>query len=424
MTESAKILIVEDSPTQAMILKSLLSRNGYGVVLAKDGRKGLLAAQEWKPDLVISDVMMPVMNGFELCKAIKGKVALRDIPVILLTSLSKPENIIQGINVHADYYVTKPYEHDFLLSKVEDILAHQSNQEKEKGGNGLQISLAGKSFTIRANRQQIVNILLSTYENALLQNRELIDTRDKLEKSMEELTKSQTQLIQAEKKSALATLVAGVAHELNNPMMGMLNYVQYCLKHLPDNPKLQTVLKDTERETYRCIEIVRNLLTFSRVEKAGEEEYRKVSCLAIFERVVKLLSYRIGKENVTVTRRIDDRVPEIRLRANSIQQVFLNLIVNALDALKESDKKELELRIRPGNRFVQVSIADSGCGISPENLPRIFDPFFTTKPVGEGTGLGLSLCHGIIKDHGGEMTCESKPGSGTAFTLMLPMEQK
>lgn len=139
-------------------------------------------------------------------------------------------------------------------------------------------------------------------------------------------------------------MVAGVAHEMNNPMMGILNFVQYCLKHTPDNDRRYNVLQDAERETKRCIGIVKNLLTFSRMEKEGSEELQKESCSEIFERVIRLISYRIDGQDVSIIQHITEGTPLVWMRVNNIQQVFLNLIVNSLDALRDSPRKEIDHR--------------------------------------------------------------------------------
>jgi PAS domain S-box-containing protein len=233
-----------------------------------------------------------------------------------------------------------------------------------------------------------------------------------------------TVLAQTERMNATATLAAGVAHELNNPMMGMLNFAQYCLKHTSEDDRRYPVLQDIERETKRCVDIVDNLLTFSRTGREGEEEYRKDSLATVIDQVVRLLSYRIEKEHVVVTYHIAEGTPEIWMRMNSMQQVFLNLVNNALDALKNSQKKEIQVEVRGEDDFVQVTVADSGCGIAPENLGKIFTPFFTTKHTGQGTGLGLPISESIIREHGGKITCESKLGAGTKFIILLPIERK
>ena len=249
-------------------------------------------------------------------------------------------------------------------------------------------------------------------------------TEQKLQKLLNELKGSQSQLMQAGKMGAMGTMTAGIAHELNNPLMGILNFIQYCLKHTSKEDRRYAVLQDAERETKRSSDIVRNLLTFSRMEQEGEEGYQEESYDVIFDRVLNLLSYRVEKEKVLVTRHTAKETPKIWMKANGIQQVVFNLISNAMDGMKKSEKKEMHIDIHPEGEFVQMTIADTGCGISAEDLERIFDPFFTTKPTGEGTGLGLSICHSIVESHGGEIVCESELGTGTKFKVLLPIEKR
>ena len=254
-----------------------------------------------------------------------------------------------------------------------------------------------------------------------------VTERKKAEKELKklytELKESQAQLIQSEKMSAVGTLVAGVAHELNNPITAILHFTQYCINHTSEEDRLYTILQDIEKETRYCIDTTQNLLTFSHMQR-GEAIYQKESLNTIFSRVLKLLSYRIEKNNISITKHMGIGIPDILMNVNNMQQVFLNLIDNALDALKESKQKKIDIDILRKDKYVRVTIADSGCGIAPENIDNIFDPFFTTKSVGKGTGLGLSLCHSIIKAHNGEITCESVPGQGTKFKILLLVNGK
>lgn len=243
-------------------------------------------------------------------------------------------------------------------------------------------------------------------------------------KAYDRLKNQSLLLMRTEKMSAIGTLVAGVAHELNNPMMGILHFTQYCIKTTSENEHIHSVLKDIECETRRCIDIVYNLLTFSPTGNEGKEKYKKEGCNYALKRVLKLLSFRIEKQGVSILGHVDEDAPTIWMKTKQIQEVFLNLINNALDALEESKKKEINIDVHQVNESVQVSIADSGCGIARENLQSIFDPFFTTKAVGKGTGLGLSLCHSIINAHGGKITCDSEPGVGTKFKVLFPIERR
>lgn len=213
----------------------------------------------------------------------------------------------------------------------------------------------------------------------------------------------------------------GVAHELLNPMMGMLNFAQYCLKYTAEDDRRYLILQDIERETGHCIDIVRNLMTFSHMEKEDGEEYQLESFAVIIDRVAKLLSYRIEKDHVLLTWHIAEGTPKIWMAVNGMQQVLLNLISNALDALVESHKKEIHLEVHREDDFVQLTVTDSGRGLTPENLEKIYEPFFTTKPVGQGTGLGLTTSRSIINSQGGDIICKSQPGVGTTFKVLLPV---
>jgi two-component system CheB/CheR fusion protein len=281
-----------------------------------------------------------------------------------------------------------------------------------------------KTMLFNARRLATMQMILITIEDITERKRaeeELRRTYEELQAAHRRLEESQAQLIQTEKMSALGTLVAGTAHELNNPIMGILNFVAHCVKHTSEDAPTYTVLQDIQHEAKRCAEIVRNLLTFSHVERDGDEAYQKGSLTEILGRVLKLLCYRIEKQGVSVTQHIADDTPDIWMDPNSVQRLILNLIANALDALEDSPIRELNVEIRREGEFVQMTIADTGCGIAAEHLGSIFDPFFTTKPVGQGTGLGLSVCQGIVETHGGKITCESEPGVGAKFTILLPV---
>lgn len=285
--------------------------------------------------------------------------------------------------------------------------------------DGREIPISYNATVLRGPRGGITGVLGSARDITKSKQAE-----EKLQAAHKELKESQERVIQSAKMSAVGTLVAGVAHELNNPMMGILNFAQYCLKHTSEDDRIHSVVGDIEREAKRCADIVQNLLTFSHSEEGGDAGYQKESVSVIFDRVFKLLPYRFEEQNVDLTYHTAEDTPKIWMKPNNIQQVFFNLILNALDAIEESEKKEIHVDIHPEGEFVRVTIADSGPGIAPEHLPKIFDPFFTTKPTGEGTGLGLSTSQSIVHEHGGEITCESEPGAGAKFSVLLPVKQK
>ena len=225
-----------------------------------------------------------------------------------------------------------------------------------------------------------------------------------------------------EKLGALGILTAGIAHELNNPMMGMLNFAQYCKKHVDSETKVYSVLDDMERETRRCIDIVKNLQTFSRMKPSEEETRERIACEEIIERVRKLLSYRIEKDGVTFNVTTSSGCPDVSVNAGNIQQIFLNLIGNALDAMQDTKTRSIDVHIdQDPHGFVRVRVKDTGSGMPKDIQEKIFDPFYTTKPVGKGTGLGLFVSRGMIEKHGGAIECGSEAGKGSVFTVRLPV---
>ena len=176
----ASILVVEDSPPQAFILKKLLQHHGYSATVASDGAEALALIRKQPPNLILSDVNMPVMNGYEMCLALKSDASTAAIPVILLTTLSDSTSILEGLKCKADYYLTKPYESKYLLDRVQSLLVDASMAHCVETPAGLEITFEGRRHVVNADRRQMLNLLLSTYENAVQQNRELIKTQQKL----------------------------------------------------------------------------------------------------------------------------------------------------------------------------------------------------------------------------------------------------
>ncbi|HXI03989.1 MAG TPA: PAS domain S-box protein, partial [Candidatus Saccharimonadales bacterium] len=226
------------------------------------------------------------------------------------------------------------------------------------------------------------------------------------------------ELRQAEKMSAVGQLIAGVAHELNNPLAGVLGYAQLLLD-VPGNERIRRGLESINREADRCKKIVHNLQTFARKHKPEVEE---VDLNAVLMSTLELRAYQMKVDNIDVVADLDEDLPVTLADAHQLRQVFLNVIINAHQAMTaRGGRGRLTLRTRRKGHEISIEISDNGPGIGESVLGKIFDPFFTTKEVGQGTGLGLSICYGIVNEHGGRITADNLPEGGARFILTFPV---
>ncbi len=227
------------------------------------------------------------------------------------------------------------------------------------------------------------------------------------------------QMVQTEKLTSLGLLAAGVAHEVNTPLAVISNYIQMLAKQIPADDPRQKTIERIVKQTFRASEIVNNLLNFSRT---GAAEFVEVDLNSVLEETLTLVQHPLKTARVNVIKNYKEQLPPVLGSITRLQQVFLNLFMNARDAMPNGGM--VEVRTAAQNGSVEVEVTDTGTGIPPENLHRIFDPFFTTKASGRGTGLGLSVSYGIIKEHAGKVDVRSTPGKGTSFRLEFPVARK
>ncbi|WP_419787108.1 sensor histidine kinase [Pseudodesulfovibrio sp.] len=234
----------------------------------------------------------------------------------------------------------------------------------------------------------------------------------------DELDKRQEQLVEARKLVSIGTLTSGIAHELNNPLNNVSLTADTLLEELDEMPRaeMRELLQDIIGETSRASEVVRNLLDFSRTE---QRSFRPLSMAMVVSQTMKLVGNQLAMNGINVETNVPVELPDIQGDLHYLQQVFINLFLNANQAMEHGGTLRVTGR-RDGDR-VCVGVTDTGCGMDKDTLSRVFDPFFTTKPVGKGTGLGLSIIYGIIKKHGGSIGVQSEPGQGTTFTVCLPL---
>lgn len=441
------VAIAEDSRIQAEILKRILCEEGYRVTVEKNGTDLLSSIAKEKPVLVITDIIMPTMNGFEVCHKIKEDRNLKDIPVILVTSLTDPMDVLHGLESGADDFIMKPFKKEYLCTQVKNMLNGADSAAKEKNDENLELKFGEKKITVRSGRRQILNILVSTYTDAIEKRRQLQAsqeeisrfnehleqkvverTRDlqaeiarrnevqmELEKKGEEIRTVTRQLWQATKLATMGELAASIAHELNNPLATVSLRVESMMMSKPQDSQEYHSLEIVSKEVERMGALVANLLQFSR------RSHSQISTINLFDEInetLELIHYHLKKRSIQIVLDFQDNLPQIHADRQQIRQLFLNLFTNAGDAMPKGGT--LFIRARNGD-MIRIEVEDTGMGIEPENIPKIMEPFFTTKEEGKGTGLGLPICRRIMNEHKGDIFIESEPGKGAKFVLIFPL---
>ncbi|MBW2112847.1 MAG: response regulator [Deltaproteobacteria bacterium] len=420
MDKEIEILIVEDSPTQALKLKYLLEGHDYRVAVAENGRKALEYFREHTPDLVISDILMPEMDGYEMCRRIKAREALKDIPVILLTSLSDPVDVIRGLQCGADGFLTKPYREDFLISRVKSALI---NRELRRSGSGdweFKIFFRGEQYTINSDRMQMVDLLFSSFENAVQKNQELEEAIREVKATQKEVALAKEAAEKANQAKSL--FLASMSHDIRTPMNGIIGMTDLCL---------DTELTDEQREYLGMVKssadsflsLLNDILDFSKIE-SGMLELEEIgfNLNSAVEDTVKSLAYMAHNKGLELACRIHRDVPVALVGdPGRLRQVIVNLVGNAL---KFTEKGEVVVEVRlleeaDDHVFLHFLVRDTGIGISRDRQEKIFEAFSqadesTTRKYG-GTGLGLSISSRLASMMGGKIWVESEPGEGSTF---------
>ena len=322
------------------------------------------------------------------------------------------EGRVESWNTQLEQLIGVP-RHEAVGRKLEEVLPADLAAEVDARAAHEHVSSIYKfHLRNRAGRPLVVNISIAPL---LGKSSERIG-RLVLVEDISQRVRLEQQLIQNEKLTSLGLLAAGVAHEVNTPLAVISNYIQMLAKELPGDDARHKLIDKIIHQTFRASEIVNNLLNFSRT---GAAEFTKVDLNAVVEETLSLVSHPFKSAHVQVIKTLQKELPSVLGSSNRLQQVFLNLFMNARDAMPSGGM--LEVRTAAHNGYVEVEITDTGMGIPRENLIRIFDPFFTTKSSGRGTGLGLSVSYGIIKEHAGKVDVRSTPGKGTSFRMEFPV---
>jgi two-component system NtrC family sensor kinase len=303
-----------------------------------------------------------------------------------------------------------------LQRKLNEILPLELAAEiAERAANEHVGGIYKFQVTTRSSRQLVINASVAPLlgkDGAQLGRLILLD-------DITQRVRMEEQMVQNEKLTSLGLLAAGVAHEVNTPLAVISNYIQMLAKQIPSEDPRQKTIERIVKQTFRASEIVNNLLNFSRTGAATPDE---INLNVVLEDTLSLVQHPFKTARVNVVRAYNDKLPPVLGSTTRLQQVFLNLFMNARDAMPGGGM--LEVRTAAQNGTVEVEITDTGSGIPPEHIQRIFDPFFTTKSTGKGTGLGLSVSYGIIKEHAGKVDVRSSPGKGSSFRLEFPAAKK
>ena len=420
MDKDTQILIVEDSLTQALKLQYTLEQHDYIVSVANNGQAALDYLKEHAPALVISDIVMPEMDGYEMCRRIKEQEALKAIPVILLTSLSDPVDVIRGLQCGADNFITKPYQEDFLISRVNSVLVNRELRRTASGDWGFKIFFKGKQYTITSDRMQMVDLLFSSFENAVQKNQELENAIRELKSTQEELAQAKEEAEKANQAKSL--FLASMSHDIRTPMNGIIGMTDLCLDtKLTDEQKEYLGMVKSSADS--LLSLLNDILDFSKIEgDMLELEHIDFNLNNAVEDTVKSLAFLAHNKGLELACRIHRDVPVALVGdPGRLRQVIVNLAGNSL---KFTEKGEVVVEVKVEDEsedyaILHFSVKDTGIGIPLEKQGKIFEAFSqadesTTRQYG-GTGLGLSISSKLASMMGGKIWVESEPGEGSTF---------
>lgn len=545
MADKAHVLVVDDEVETVEMISLLLASEGYAVIPAYSGTEALEILQQGiqKPggnippvDLVILDIRIPDVDGYEICRVIKQDNHLKYTPVIMVTGLGSVEDTARGLATGADDYVSKPFRAEELLARVKAMLRVRAMEQEllQHTHELAALNEINKAITSSLDLDQILSqamhgireilhveagsLLLLDEDDGSLEFKKIlsgsqerivgfklkpgegiaghvvqkgepllvldaqndprfcprideaigfvtrsilcvplkvkdkiigaIEVINKLDGQFDEndlwllnymagsvaialenarlytelsafarkLERSQAQLIQAEKLAAMGRLAASIAHEINNPLQAIHNCLHLTLKKPLSEEKKTRYLGMAQEEVERLITIVQRMLEFYRPSREG---MAPADVHTIIEKVLALSSKRLQHSKITVTKKLTSNLPTVNAVSDQLRQVFLNLVINAIEAMPQGGELCIETKLCEDRDALSVAFTDTGVGLSEKERENIFEPFFTTKAT--GTGLGLSVSYGIIERHGGRIEVQSEPGKGATFTVYLPL---
>lgn len=419
-----RILIAEDSATQREMLRHTLETAGYEVVTAIDGADAWARMPVLAPTIVVTDILMPGMDGYALCRAIKQEPEFATIPVVLLTSLSDAKDVIAALECGADGFIGKPFADDYLLSRIRGVIANRDLPERDKRERGVEISHEGRTHLITAERRQILDLLLSVYEVAMRRNADLAQAQASLRKlnaELEQKVQDRTRKFE-ESNKALETFCYSVAHDLRAPLRSIQGYVSIVGEQNASGTgdDIQTYLDRARAAAARMDRMIVDLLAYGRVSHA-EIPMEWVDLRAEIDRVVAEFAEDIATKQARVSVTADPtRIWTSRVL---LAQVLGNLVSNALKFVRPGEPPRVDIEARLVPRGVRITVSDAGIGFDVafrEKIFRVFEKLHTG--AFPGTGIGLAIVHKAVERIGGTIAVESERGKGSTFRVELPTE--
>lgn len=421
-----RILVVEDSPTFQAFLLHELGEEGYQVEAASSGEEALELCGCSDFDAVLVDLILPGMQGIDLCTHLEARRQANEecFAIIILTSKDSSDDMTRGLEAGADDFLNKSSDLTVVKARIRGLVRRKRIQEE----NAL--------ISRELKERHLETLAAQADAKARARVAEEMEEANKLlEAANRELGSKQAQLVQSEKMASLGQLVAGIAHEINNPLAFVLTNLHNIRGWLEGmsaeiEPHLQPArlrkwhkarqrLDSMETGLERVRDLVVRLRTFSRLD---EGEFKNVDIHESIESAILLLDHRLNSSGIVLHRRYGFTDGLLGCLPGQLNQVVMNLLTNAIDALSEvqGEQRITVSTVKEGDWFL-LKVADNGIGIDEAVQGRVFDPFFTTKPVGLGTGLGMSISYGIVRAHQGTIELYSRPGEGSEFTVKIPL---
>lgn len=409
------IITVDDDDLNNDFVKEVLSGK-YQVFCASSGYECLEITKTTQADIILLDIMMPGLSGLEVCQQLKSQDHTKDIPVLFLTAKNSGNELAKGIEVGAVDYLKKPFNVTELKARVASALRTRESQKE-----------------LQQYKSQLETLVKERTKELEQTNFRLAEEIKNHQKAETERKKLESQLRQSQKMEALGTLAGGIAHDFNNIIFAINSYIELTLDKLKKKSKEHDNLKKALQASNRAQELVKQIIAFSR---DSGQTLDPINIYSIINESLQMIQATLPS-SVIISTNIEKIQQNILANPVQIQQIFLNLCTNAnyafptkigtikigLHEVTVSPQLAKELSIQSGSA-IKLSVKDTGCGIPPNIKERIFDPFFTTKPVGSGSGMGLSVVHGIVTGSNGAIQCHSVVGEGTTFEIFFPVTQK